>query len=74
MNCCHSEQKNHFEQKGKPFVSTKILFICVAVVAIAIIAVTVFKVSINSLFFIVALLACPLMHILMMNGMNHKDE
>lgn len=74
MNCCHSEQKNNSEQKSKPLVSTKILFICIAVVAIAIIAVTVFKVSINSLFFIVALLACPLMHIFMMKGMNHKDE
>ncbi len=68
MNCCHSEQKN------KPLVSTQILIICFTVVAIAVTAVTVFKVSVGSIFFVVALLACPLMHILMMKGMNHKDE
>lgn len=67
MNC-HSEQKN------KPIVSSKILVVCVALVAIAVTAVTVFNVSVNSLFFIAALLACPLMHVLMMKNMNHKDK
>lgn len=51
----------------------KIMLICVIVAAITITAVTVFKVSFGSFFFIAALLACPLMHVLMMKGM-HKHE
>lgn len=51
----------------------KIMLICVVVTAIAITAVTVFRVSLGSLFFIAALVACPLIHVLMMKGM-HKHE
>lgn len=61
------------QKSAKSLVSTKVLFICLAVVALAITAVTIFKVSVGSLFFIAALLACPLMHIFMMKGM-HKHE
>lgn len=75
MNCHSTKTGDDMaEHKTKPMVSTQILVICIAVMAIAITAVTVFKVSVGSLFFVVALLACPLMHILMMKNMNHKDE
>lgn len=46
----------------------KLLLVCLAVFAIAIITVTVFKVSVGNLFFFAVLLACPLMHIFMMKG------
>jgi len=75
MNCHSTETGDGMaEHKTKPIVSAQILVICIAAVAIAVTAVTVFKVSVGSLFFVVALLACPLMHILMMKNMNHKDE
>lgn len=41
----------------------KLLLICLAVLGVAVIAVTVFKVSIGNLFFFGVLLACPLMHL-----------
>lgn len=50
---------------------SKLLLICLAVPVIAVIAVTVFKVSIGNLFFFGVLLACPLMHLFMMKG--HGD-
>lgn len=53
-------------------VSNKVILICVAVLAAMIIALTVFKVSAGSLLYIGLFLACPLMHILMMRGGNHK--
>ena len=55
----------------------KLMLICLAVFAVAIIAVTVFKVSIGNLFFFAVFLACPLMHIFMMRGHgghNHKGK
>lgn len=54
---------------------SKLLLICLAVLGVAVIAVTVFKVSIGNLFFFGVLLACPLMHIFMMKGHGgHKEK
>lgn len=61
-------------QESRPLIGTQTLAICIALIALAVTAVTVFKVSVGSLFFIGALLACPLMHVLMMKGGNHKHE
>lgn len=47
-------------------------FICVGVVIALIVAVKFFNVSVNTLAYGAVLLACPLMHILMMRGGNHK--
>lgn len=54
----------------------KLLLVCLAVFPIAVIAVTVFKVSIGNLFFFGILLACPLMHIFMMrdHGSHRKTD
>jgi len=53
----------------------KLLLICVAVLVIAVVAVTVFKVSVGNLFFFAIFLACPLMHLFMMKGHdNHKGN
>lgn len=51
----------------------KLLLICLSVFAAAIIAITVFKVSVENLFFFAVLLACPLMHIFMMKGHGGID-
>ncbi len=50
----------------------KWLGICLGVVVVAVIAVNVFKVSVNNLLFVGVLLACPLMHFAMMRGGGHK--
>ena len=53
-------------------VSNKTLMICLAVAFVALIAVTVFKVSASTLLIGAVLLACPLMHFWMMKDMDHK--
>lgn len=50
----------------------KWLGICLGIAVIAIVAVTVFNVGINSLIYIGVLLACPLMHFWMMKDGKHK--
>lgn len=52
--------------------SLKTLGICLVGMAIALIAVTVFQVPVSTIGTAVILLACPLMHILMMRNGNHK--
>ena len=61
-------------QKHKPLIGSQTLVFCIVIIAIAVTAVTVFKVSVGSLLFIGALLACPLMHVVMMKGMSHKHD
>ncbi len=56
------------------FTKGKLLLICLAVVAIAVTAVTIFKVSIGNLFFFAIFLACPLMHLFMMKGHGGHDH
>ncbi len=46
--------------------------ICLGVVALFIIAVSVFKVPASNLFVVGVLLACPLMHVWMMKSGGHK--
>ena len=54
------------------FTKGKLLLICLAVFAIAVIAITVFKIPVGNLSFFAVLLACPLMHLFMMKG--HGDH
>lgn len=54
------------------FISAKTFGICIAGVAIAIIAISVFKVPISTVGTAAILLACPLMHVLMMKDGKHK--
>ncbi len=51
----------------------KILKICLIGVGIAIVAVSIFKVPLNSVLFFGFILACPLMHLFMGHG-NHGDN
>lgn len=48
------------------------LLICVGVLITIAIAVKVFGVSFNNVVYFGAILACPLLHILMMKNGNHK--
>ncbi len=52
--------------------TSKWIFMCLGVAAVAFIAISVFKVSVSNVFFIGALLACPLMHVWMMKNGGHK--
>lgn len=52
--------------------AVKWLLICLSVAAIVVIAIAVFNVSVNNLFTVGILLACPLMHLWMMRSGGHK--
>lgn len=53
----------------------KLLPICLVALAVIVIAVTVFKVSVSNILFFGIFLACPLMHIFMMKGHgDHNQE
>lgn len=67
----HSYHTNRVEDQTT-FGKYKTLFICVGLLALAVIAVVVFNVSISTVFFLGFALACPLMHIWMMKDGGHK--
>ena len=53
---------------------TKILVICLVVFAVAVAAVTIFGVPFGNVLFFGVFLACPLMHVFMMNGHGGHDQ
>lgn len=63
-------EKSHTQNNS--LVSNKTVGVCGTLVAITLIAVTVFKVPIGTLAFAGALLACPLLHVWMMKDGSHK--
>lgn len=64
MECCNK----------KSFSVNRTLLVCLGIVAIVAIAKLVFNVPFGTLFYIGAILACPLMHIFMMGHGEHKDN
>ena len=68
----HSNHDSVAKSQGNSMVSTKTLGICLTLVAIALIALFVFKVPINTLLLGGVLLACPLLHFWMMKDGEHK--
>ena len=52
----------------------KLLPICLVALAVIVIAVTVFKVSVSNILFFGIFLACPLMHVFMMKGHGGHDH
>ncbi len=67
------DHRNHTITKAAP-VSTPLKWasICLAVGAVILIAITVFKVPVNTVVTSAIFLACPLLHIMMMKNGNHK--
>ena len=63
----------HTSQKTPQKKSSMLLLFCIAMVGIAIIATTFFRVPLSTVIFYGAILACPLMHIFMMKGMTHGE-
>ncbi len=68
----HSGHESITKPQGSPIVSSKTLGICLALVAVALIALFVFKVPVNTLLLGGVLLACPLLHFWMMKDGEHK--
>lgn len=56
----------------KSLISAKILSICFVLLTVVLIAISVFRVPVGTLFFAGALLACPLLHLWMMKSDGHK--
>ncbi len=52
----------------------KWLIFCIGIGIAAIVAIAVFKVPLNTMVYASVLLACPLLHILMMKGGDHKHH
>ena len=68
MNCCNKGKHDAKKDKAKWF------WICGLSAAAFLVAFFVFKISLGSIFFYGVILACPLMHLLMMRGMGHGDK
>lgn len=60
------------QSKENSLFSVKTLGICLALIAAAVVAVSVFKISTGTIFLAGVLLACPLLHIWMMKDGGHK--
>lgn len=71
MNTISTAKTEHHSQSNT-FLSGKTLSICLGLIALAVVALTVFKVSFGTLFLAGALLLCPLMHVWMMKDGGHK--
>ena len=51
-----------------------LLKICVGIALFALVAIFIFKISVNNVFLLGAVLLCPLMHLFMMNHGGHSDK
>ena len=71
MNTAGTVKSTHHAESNS-FLSGKTLSICLGLIVLAIVALTVFKVSFGTLFFAGALLLCPLLHVWMMKDGGHK--
>jgi len=88
MQCCSDQTKHSKEEKqkrpditnehqikdSKLGITSKWPYLCGVGVVGALIAVTVFKVSLSNLLFYGAVIACPLMHVFMMKGHGTGDD
>lgn len=71
MNTTGTAKSTHHVENNS-ILSRKTLGICLGLIILAIVALTVFKVSFGTLFFAGALLLCPLLHVWMMKDGGHK--
>jgi len=72
MNITSTVKPVHEHAESNSFLSGKTLGICLALIVVAAVALTVFKVSVGTLFFAGVLLLCPLLHVWMMKDGGHK--
>ncbi len=67
------DHRNHSVTKVEPQSSPlKWVGICLAIGAVLLVVITVFKVPVNTVATTAIFLACPLLHIFMMKSGNHK--
>lgn len=52
----------------------KLLKICLGIALFALVAIFIFKISLNNVFLFGAVLLCPLMHLFMMNHGGHSEK
>ena len=67
-----SSHESITKMQGSSIVSARTLGICLSLITIALIALFVFKVPVNTLLLGGVLLACPLLHFWMMKDGEHK--
>ena len=72
MNTTSTAKSVHEHSESNSFLSGKTLNTCLGLIALAVVALTVFKVSFGTLFLAGALLLCPLLHVWMMRSGGHK--
>ncbi len=68
MNSTSTVKSTHEHSESKSFLLGRTLSICLGLIVLAVVALTVFKVSFGTLFLAGALLLCPLLHVWMMRG------
>ncbi len=68
MNCCNKGKRDDKENKSQWF------WICGLSVVVFLLAFFVFKISLGNILFYAVILACPVMHLFMMKGMDHGDK
>ncbi len=72
MNSTSTVKSTHEHSESNSFLSGRTLSICLGLIVLAVVALTVFKVSVGTLFFAGVLLLCPLLHVWMMKDGGHK--
>ena len=70
----HTNHEASVKSQGNSIISVKTLGVCLALIAVALIALFVFKVSVSTLFLGGVLLACPLLHLWMTRDGEHKHK
>lgn len=68
----HASHKSDSTTQGSSINLTKTLVICIILISVALIALFVIKIPVNTLLLGAVLLACPLMHFWMMKKGEHK--
>ena len=68
----HNDHSSTFSAVKAQDSSLRWLGMCLGLIALAVVAVTIFQIPVGTVFFGAVLLACPLMHIWMMKDGGHK--
>ena len=66
-------EAHHIQTQTRPH-SSNYLLMCLMIAGAALSAVFIFKIPFTNVLFFSLFLVCPLMHLFMMKGMDHKHE